>query len=129
MAATRCRNDRRARKARERNRVRRRLSTRAHASHRPRKTLLNKRSPPLLRGLDVSTDVTDGGPQGYSGLPENGNGHFRPTGVRLAKDVRPLLSQGDELSASSQVVWGGTSQLSRSASSFRGVRDLLSLRA
>src|SRR6266436_5808021 len=41
----------------------------------------------------------------------------------------PFLSEGDELSASSQVVCGGSAELSRSAVAIRGVRNLLSLRA
>src|SRR5437016_6060504 len=43
--------------------------------------------------------------------------------------ARSLLFEGDELSASSQVVRGGATELSRSAVAAGGVRDLLSLRA
>src|SRR5207244_2448069 len=42
--------------------------------------------------------------------------------------TRCVLPQGDELSASSQVVCGGAAQLSRFAVAAGGVRDLLSLR-
>ena len=47
---------RRTGKARERNRVRRRLSTRPHAAHRARKPVHKERSPSLLRRVDVSAD-------------------------------------------------------------------------
>ena len=47
---------RRTGKARERNRVRRRLSTRPHSAHRARKPVHKERSPPLLRRVDVSAD-------------------------------------------------------------------------
>src|SRR5260370_26674037 len=43
-------------------------------------------------------------------------------------DFRSLLPQGDELSASSQVVCGGAAELSRSAVAASGVRNVLSLR-
>ena len=51
--------DRRTGEARERNGVRGRISTRAHATHRARKFVSEERSPSLLRRVDVSADAIE----------------------------------------------------------------------
>ena len=56
VSAARRSHRRRIGEARERNRVRRRLSTRPHAAHRARKSLQKEWSSPLLRRVDVSAD-------------------------------------------------------------------------
>src|SRR5207249_1768597 len=106
---------------RQRNRVRRRLSTRPHPAHRAREPIQKERASPLLCGVHVPADGTFRKRRSDTG---NRKGRIYPqSAIRY-----PLLSEGDELPASSQVVCSATSQLSRPPVAAGGVWDGLSLR-
>ena len=99
---------------------------RVRTAHIARESLYQEeRPPPLLRRIDVSADGT--ACSSVAALA----GTWQGEDVRaLARRTRrSLLSQSDELSASSQVVCGGAAELSRSAAATGGVRILSSLRA